>query len=321
MDELSNLQNFLGDALIVDTVVPPVPSELIDEVEIDQVELQKDVIVVPNTTADLIDDGDDDFNTQVEQFKALVGYDGDIKDFTVETIGEIVKSKIDSAQQEFNKIIDDSEVLAFAEHKKNGGTLDSFKSQPLVFDKSLLSFENDDHVEHVFITYFKQIKGLDDDDVELAIAALKSNPQIIESKFNKVLDEIESITNKEIERYNKVQEDSINKNKEVFKNLITTIDSGEYGVIKLTDKKEIANFKTYLNSELYNKKWEDIEKDPTKTAIIEYLVYNDFNLDSLTKNANVIAQKRNVVGLIKTAKRETQKLDEFDEVLGMLNNI
>lgn len=320
MDELDNLQNFLGDALVVETpIIPPVVETPVEEPIVPVVE---EPVIVEKPKEVIEENDEDEFVAQVAEFKAIIGYEGDIEDFSVATIGNIVKEKISKVEADFNKILSDSEVLAFAEHKKNGGTLESFQSKPLVFDKSLFSFQNDAHVETLFTTYFKQIKGLDDDDVELAISALKSNPDIIEAKFNKVLDEIEGISNREIADFNKKETDKIEASKETYKKLVSVIDSGEYGTIKIADKKEVEKFKTYLNSELYNKKWEDIEKDATKTAIIEYLVYNDFNLDALVKNANVInVPKRNTVGLIKTTKEKVEKLDEFDSVIGMIQNM
>jgi hypothetical protein len=285
------------------------------------VDLPVDTPPVDKPSDDKNTDEDTDilFKEEVQKFKDLVGVEEDIEDFSVETISKILNGKIESVKKQYENLESDPEIKALIEHKQKGGTLESFIQTPITFNKALFDVNNDNHVETVFTTYWKNIKGLDAEDVELALSALKANPDTLKVKFTKVLDEIESISLKEVETYNAKIEAERKQKEEVSKSFLTVIDKGEIGTIKLPPA-EKTKFKEYLNSDTYNANWDALEKDPIKMAILEYFVYNNLNIQTEVKQ-NV--QKRNVINLIQTDKRKVNDVvdADIDEVLQQLKQI
>lgn len=278
--------------------------------------------VTDNKDSEDNEDNDTLFKEEVQKFKDLVGVEEDIEDFSVETISKILNNKVDAVKKQYEALETDPEIKALIEHKKKGGTLESFIQTPATFDKTLFDVNNDNHVESVFTTYWKNIKGLDDEDVELALSALKANPDSLKVKFSKVLDEIESISLKELESYNTKLEDERKQKEEVSKNFLSVIDKGEIGTVKLPPAEKVK-FKEYLNSDAYNKNWDALEKDPARMAALEYFVYTNLNLQTDATSTQKV-QKRNVVNLIqsnKTKKSNAIEADDIDEVLQQLKQI
>ncbi len=268
---------------------------------------------------------EDDDIAIITQFKELTGYEGDIKDLTVETVaGVVAEIKADIAKQ-YSVYDTNPQIKAVAEWIAKGGKLEDFIQVPKPFDKTAYKEDNPAHVESILRSYYKDLKNLSDEEVQEQLDFLAATPDKQKVRFIAALDAIESNATVQYNTYvQKVEADQA-KAVEDGKKLEATITSGKFQGIALA-KEEITNFSSYLkNSEEYDNKWKAFESDPNKVALIEYLVYNDCDLSKLKNFTPIQSSKgeRKTPNMIRVSgevnkPKSTMSEDEVLEALGSI---
>jgi len=269
-------------------------------------------------------EGDDDIAI-ITQFKELTGYEGDIKDLTVETVaGVVAEIKADIAKQ-YSVYDTNPQIKAVAEWIAKGGKLEDFIQIPKPFDKTVYKEDNPAHVESVLRSYYKDLKNLSDEEVQEQLDFLAATPDKQKVRFIAALDAIESNATVQYNDYvQKVEADQA-KAVEEGKKLEAVIISGKFQGLTLA-KEEASTFLNYVNNqELYDAKWKAFQEDPSKLALMEYLVFNDCDLSKLKNFVPIQSSKgeRRTPNMIR-ASGEVNKPNSTmseDEVLAALESI
>lgn len=284
------------------------------------VNLEADAQVTTQADVNTSTDNDDDVLTQeITRFKTLVDFDGELEDFSVDSIATVINSKVEKEREAIKSLQEDSDIKAIMEWKQKGYDLESFLKAPVLFDKKAIDVERDgdDVLKHAY-----KSKGLSDVVIESILGALELEPEKKQQEVNNILDSLETQSKTEYDSYlaeiESKKQDSLN----AVKAITTVIDSGNLGYTTIPTEK-IGDFKKYLNSAEVQKKWDSLT--PEKSAMIEYLIYTDFNIDSFKKSVAAQTaqqtQKRNAIQIVNvTSAKKVTNSSAQDELLNKLFN-
>lgn len=252
----------------------------------------------------------------INEFKALVGYEGEIEDFSVPSIAKIVNDKVNAVKQEFSSLQEDEDIRALVEWKQKGYTLESFLQVPKVFDKTTIDkdVDGDDIIKYVYKT-----RGFSDDEVTDMFEVLNLDPTKKAAKLDESLNLLETTSKKEHDDYLASIKQEQTKAKEDAEKMLTVINTGELGHLTITDRTEVEKFKTYLNSGESKKVWQTLTAEDAAT--IEYLLYKKFQVSGFKQLPIVGTERRKAVQIVAiNPKQEARQKAESSEAQERLLN-
>lgn len=267
---------------------------------------------------------EDDDTSLINEFKQLTGYEGEVKDLSVAGIAAVVAEIKENEAKKYSVYDSNPQIKAVAEWVAKGGKLEDFLQVPKPFDRTLYKEDNPAHVESVLVSYYKDLKNLTDEEVQEQLDFLAATPDKQKARFTTALDAIEANATAQYQAHiDKVEADRA-KALEDGKKLEEVITSGKFQGLTLTKEETTAFYSFIKDEKAYSAKWESLDKDPNKIALLEYLVFNDFDLSKI-KNFTPIKSngERKTPNLIRTSgevKNPKVKMSE-DEVLDSLRSI
>lgn len=257
---------------------------------------------------------DDEIVAEIARFKETIGFEGDLEDFSVDSIANVVKTVIEKERESIANLTADEDIKSLIEWKKNGYDLESFLQAPKVFNKADYNVEQDG--DAILSHVYKTMKGLDDGDVTSMIEALSVDPVKKQAKVEEFLGLLETTSKQTYDDYVASQQSKVEAKKEQFNQLKQSIDSGDLGYTTITDPNERVAFNKYLNSPEVDKRWASLT--PQQTATLEYLIYKDFNVSGFKAPVNTTVkeeQKRKPIQIVNITSKTSRSNDTGQEDL------
>ena len=264
---------------------------------------------------------DDEIVAEIARFKETIGFEGDLEDFSVDSIANVVKTVIEKEREAIANLTTDEDIKSLVEWKKNGYDLESFLQAPKVFNKADYSIEQDG--DSILSHVYKNMKGLDEADTNSMIEALSIDPVKKQAKVEEFLGLLETTSKQAYDEYVASQQAKVDAKKEQFNQIKQSIDTGNLGYTTITDPNERVAFNKYLNSNEVDKKWANLT--PQQTAMIEYLIYKDFNIGDFKKPVVSTVkedQKRKPIQIVNITSKTSNTSDAGQDALlkKLLNN-
>lgn len=235
---------------------------------------------------DVVDEEQQAIESFVQAIKEETGVE---VEFNTDSILKAVKA----VKQQ--NLIEDNEVLAFLEHKKNGGTLETFKQLPKEPNytpiKEQLTAENISLQEEYALKFLVTIKGLDEEVAQTTIDSLKDNSKLLDFSL-KALEAIEANEKADyqakIDRINQETESNRQKAIEEWNNIQAVANGDKIFGYKLQDAALTKLRDSYKVNE--NGVLPIVEKQqkltPEQIVFIDALIANDFDISILKAFAN-----------------------------------
>lgn len=250
-------------------------------------------------------DSDDEITLEINRFKELVSFDGELDDFSVDSIAKVLNAKLEVEREAINSLTADEDVKALLDWKQKGYDLESFLTAPKVFNKESYSIDTDG--DAIITHVYKNLKGLNDDDVSAMLDVLNLDPAKKQAKFEEFTSLLETKSKEEYDAFIANQNEIIDNKKAELRQTQAVINSGNLKYLVINDATEKASFVKYLESPEVGKKWKNLT--PEQAATIEYLIYKDFNIDNFIKPSAAASteQKRKPIQIVNvtTANNKT----------------
>jgi hypothetical protein len=202
------------------------------------------------------------------------------------------------AQIEADRLINSNPIMAkLNQHLSNGGSFESFKEANTEnpYTKIKIDDETEDSLLETIIKSDLKEKGVDDEDINDIIKAAKKSNRLSE----KATKSQESLTSRDTERRKAIigqEQERINGEKAQATAIKTEVSnmfkSNKFGNFSLPSS-DLPQFKEAFFTEIDNqgttvldKKWDKLSTD--QKVMLDYIVYNDFNLKGLMSNKKEI---------------------------------
>lgn len=278
-------------------------------------------------------DGDEpSYEEEVALFREELELDENEEvDFSAKGLAKILKSKTESVRSEYEEILNDDEIKGLIEHKKLGGSLETYTHVPKPFDANNYPNETEEQMESNLIKFFSDIKGLDPEVIKPIIADLKNTEGKLEEKsaaalkafedrdtkiHKDYLDNISSSKEAEIAA-EKVQQEEAEK---AWNQVQASIKAGTIGDFKIP-KSELEDFTSHIN-----KIAETGQRDLTVNdwMIIDYLKFKNFKVSPESTSNLFPKEPRKTVNLLsktRTRASANKVITDPKEAMELLNNL
>lgn len=240
-----------------------------------------------------------------------------------------IEARVDEALEGFMKELDE-DGAAFIKFKKNGGvTADFFKTYGTTTEIPTGDLDDEAHQERVSRYYYKNIEGLDSEDVDDRIEWLKTSGKLEKYaiKIDTDLKEREEQAKENLQIQSKAEAKAAEvKRKEFIDSVQETLDNtDEIDNFKFTpsEKKSLHSFITKpsikIGKNLYvtpfQQKLRTALADKGKMLILAKLLSNDFDVSDVvaaktteqTKKAKNDLQRQKTVAPVSSGKAETRE--------------
>lgn len=247
---------------------------------------------------------------ETEKLKTYFGLDS-IESVDAESIIKWADKKLQEATEGYS-LYNNPQVQAFANHIASGGDISNFTAMPQVFDDTKYSIDKPEDVELIIKSYYRDIKGLSDEEIEDTYEVLKTSEEKLKSRYGLAVQEYKKYTQKAVDSYNEQIEAANKEISDWNNNYIEFIDKGTFAGIKL-EEKEIKEFKAFMTSDKLVAQRQKYDNDFEFQAYVNYLIYKDFNVNGIVKSSPK-APVRKAVNLLGLNTKEAAKRNtEFSE--------